>query len=1017
MIAGCNTPGIFRVSGQVTTISALYDYYDHQFAQAGSPSRVEETVGCGQLPVHIEYTVPDVASVFKKIIIGLPGGLLGSMQLFEAFRDILHHLNFDPDMPDPERTALRARLIALAIVSVTSTYRVYLIQAVLGLVAYFASEAERIQADISIMDGQEQPNQAKSELMGYQSFGVVLGPLLLGDLTNNIDISSRESQEDTTGPSTDTAKKIKKQKRNTALNKLEKDANLTAQVDRANLTAGIMHLLLLNWKDVVKQLQHIHGTFTSQSRSISRHKSDLNNAGSRLSLRASNEDMLFIDVLRGRAVPDDFKGIPVQMKGKVRISSRSPMSRGALNLSKDEYRRPIVAELPTGNDERTEGISRTNNRNRATEDVKRPEKLGGPFQSTVDVPHSEDGEHSPSDVELAKMAMGTILPRPKDSPLTSRPGGSPRHATPTDTPRQAKRQRSSSDAPATTVKFVHSPVYNTLPAARLQWSLDKPLPPIGDLQRAEISPPQSKEDAAGLLRSASHETRLPEWAEDPPSPTRSISPNAHLPLRLASDTDSFPPRQSSLVREAQPPMRAIETYETLAEYKARSDAYIAPPFSAPHSRKTSDVQFSEEELPPAREKRNSVRMLAQQFAEASRADCKSDEVAKDSTLPKVYAYIQPLSPEHGHSLADPFTSRPGHSTSPERQSLIPKPVRNIGRSRKVESRSPSPPKALSPTRSVDKRPSVHNIVPDQDAETVKKNTTTNFSLPQNVSNVESVDHEESTSRFSRIFDGLMKTVPERGNQATSRNVEPASTRPGSSYPTDPQYIPSPIQEEQQNIASPVAARATDIAHSGPVKRPKSPNLLYGFTNKNPTRTNSYLDASNALKPLERHGSMNATLYNEIIRLQRLLEQKGEEVQSAKRQSDAVREAYKEGDVTDQNGHGRWSQGKLDEEISEARKEVSMWKRRAQAAEERLKGLGGLAGVVAGVIDQKGEDSNRDPMAAKRRDSGNGMEILEKTRGARGVNVEVKVWRKEKERREGSVQTGRVSEEYDDDETF
>ena len=957
-----------------------------------------------------------MASVFKKILIGLPGGLLGSLELFEAFRDILHHLNLNPDMPDPERTTLRARLIALAIMSVTSTYRVYLIQAVLGLVAYFASEAERIQADIPIMDGQEQPSQANTELMSYQSFGVVLGPLLLGDLTNNIDISSRESQEDATGPSTDTAKKAKKHKRNMALHKLEKDANLTAQVDRANLTAGIMHLLLLNWKDVVKQLQHIHGTFSSQSRSISRPKNELNNAGSRLSLRASNEDMLFIDVLRGRTVPDDFKGIPVQMKGRVRISSRSPMSRGALNLSKDEYRRPVVAELPAGNNDRIEGISPTNNSDRAVEDVKRPDKLGGPFQSTVDVSQSEDEEHSPSELELASMAMGTILPRPMDSPLTRRPGGSPRHATPTGTPRQAKRQRSSSDVPATTVKIVHSPIYNTLPAARLQWSLDKPLPPIGDLQRAEISPPQSKEDADGSLRTASHETRLPEWAEDPSSPTRSVSPNARSPLRLASDTGSFPPRQSSLVREARLPMRPIKTYESLAEYKAPSDAYMAPPLSAPHSRMTSDDQSREEELPPAGEKRNSVKMLAQQFAEASRANFKGDEAAKDSKLPKVYAYIQPLSPGHGNSLADPFTTRPGHSPSPERESLIPKPVRNIGRSRKAESRSPSPPKAVSPTRSVDKRPSVYNIVPDKNAEIVKKNTT-NFSLPQNVTNVENVDDEGSTTRFSRIFDGLMRTIPERGHQATSLDVEPASTRRGSSYPTDPQHIPSPIQEEQQRIASPVAARATDIARSGPEKRQESPNLLYGFTNKNPGRTNSYLDASNALKPLERHGSMNATLYSEIIRLQRLLEQKGEEIQTAKRQSDAVRDAYKEGDVTDQNGHGRWSQGRLDEEISEARKEVSIWKRRAQAAEERLRGMGGLAGVVAGVIDQKGQGSDGDPAVTKRRDSGNGMEILEKTGGARGMNVEVKVWRKEEEKREESGHTGRVSGELDDDDTF
>ena len=87
---------------------------------------------------------------------------------------------------------------------------------------------------------------------------------------------------DARDPRTDTTKKTKKQKRNTTLNKLGKDANLTAQVDRANLTAGIMHLLLTTWKYVVKQLQHIHGTSSSQSRSISRPKHDLNNAGMRI---------------------------------------------------------------------------------------------------------------------------------------------------------------------------------------------------------------------------------------------------------------------------------------------------------------------------------------------------------------------------------------------------------------------------------------------------------------------------------------------------------------------------------------------------------------------------------------------------------------------------------------------------------------------------------------------------------------------------------------------------------------
>ena len=125
------------MSGQSSTVNALYEYYAFQFAQAGSPSKVQETVGSGLLPTHIEHSVPDVASLFKKILNALPGGLLGSLELFDALRNIFFQLGPSPELSDSDSKILQAKLVALAISSVTSSKRVSLIQAVIGLVAYF----------------------------------------------------------------------------------------------------------------------------------------------------------------------------------------------------------------------------------------------------------------------------------------------------------------------------------------------------------------------------------------------------------------------------------------------------------------------------------------------------------------------------------------------------------------------------------------------------------------------------------------------------------------------------------------------------------------------------------------------------------------------------------------------------------------------------------------------------------------------------------------------------------------
>ena len=94
-------------------------------------------MGSGLLPTHIEHSVPDVASLFKKVLNALPGGLLGSLRLFDAFRNVFFQLTPSPELSDCDFRILQAKLIALAISSGASSKRVSLIQAVLGLVAYF----------------------------------------------------------------------------------------------------------------------------------------------------------------------------------------------------------------------------------------------------------------------------------------------------------------------------------------------------------------------------------------------------------------------------------------------------------------------------------------------------------------------------------------------------------------------------------------------------------------------------------------------------------------------------------------------------------------------------------------------------------------------------------------------------------------------------------------------------------------------------------------------------------------
>ncbi|KAI9871543.1 MAG: hypothetical protein M1830_002764 [Pleopsidium flavum] len=275
MLYGRRSAGIFRIPGQLSTVNALYDYYVHELEIGKIMSdNVVQAVGHGSLPTHIHYNIQDIASLFKKFLAGIGGGILGSLPLFVALLHIKDHLFTDPNLTENHQQALRARLIALTISCVNSEFRISLICAVLGLLAMIGHEAEsKIQEELSATG-----YRPTTELMGYQALCVVFAPLLLGDLTDEIKLSPTTRPEHFLDVPNSPEKRGEDKKKNASV-KLPKMPNtLAMHVERAKIAASVLEMLLTYWQAVVPQLRNIgamegHCTIAEQrSRMVSQHR-------------------------------------------------------------------------------------------------------------------------------------------------------------------------------------------------------------------------------------------------------------------------------------------------------------------------------------------------------------------------------------------------------------------------------------------------------------------------------------------------------------------------------------------------------------------------------------------------------------------------------------------------------------------------------------------------------------------------------------------------------------------------
>ena len=267
-------PGVFRIPGSNNVVAALYNHY----CAHGDEGDIAGTVRCPTLPRHIKYDVHDVASAFKRFLTGVPGGILGSIALFDTFVSIQHQLRTEPALPEKKRDQIRSRLIALAIATMKSQYRRELICAVFGLLSMIGQAAE------SNSKGEEGESMPASDLMGYGPLGIVFGPLLIGDLLGDYTFRLPNPYGGLILlPITPPKSRKEKQKERQKSNKSSHDTtSFNTHIDKIKIVNDITEMLIFHWQDVV-----IFMKISQSLRVVGKHRNVTLDVPKRLLLRAS----------------------------------------------------------------------------------------------------------------------------------------------------------------------------------------------------------------------------------------------------------------------------------------------------------------------------------------------------------------------------------------------------------------------------------------------------------------------------------------------------------------------------------------------------------------------------------------------------------------------------------------------------------------------------------------------------------------------------------------------------------
>lgn len=243
-------------------MNELYEFYC-----AEQSADVASTVRSPNLPAHINAGIHDVASCFKKFLSGLPGGILGSLSLFDAMIAINSQLYRDPEFSRTKQSKIRARLIALAVGTLRSQFRRELICAVFGLLCLLGRAAETAPREDE--SGRPLPT---SDLMGYSALGIVFGPLLVGDMLGSYAVKLADPSSGLfIVPRSPSASKSDKGKKKTKESAEDHAQPPFLDVDKVHVANNVTEMLVTNWRDVVRQMRSLDATMGAhRSRSPSR---------------------------------------------------------------------------------------------------------------------------------------------------------------------------------------------------------------------------------------------------------------------------------------------------------------------------------------------------------------------------------------------------------------------------------------------------------------------------------------------------------------------------------------------------------------------------------------------------------------------------------------------------------------------------------------------------------------------------------------------------------------------------
>ncbi|KAJ5101878.1 hypothetical protein NUU61_004100 [Penicillium alfredii] len=190
---GANNAELFVEPGDVKAATRLYNHFASQVLSVEKDeARIAITMRVIAIP-HFQgdstadsAPVLSVGWVLKALLAGLPGGILGSVRLYQTLKGIyLAHFP-DNSFPRPPAclaglsppTAARVQLIALAITALASEMQCALICAVFGLLMGLLQETERLMESQQPSGSRARPLVAG--IPSIDGLGRVFGPLLLG---------------------------------------------------------------------------------------------------------------------------------------------------------------------------------------------------------------------------------------------------------------------------------------------------------------------------------------------------------------------------------------------------------------------------------------------------------------------------------------------------------------------------------------------------------------------------------------------------------------------------------------------------------------------------------------------------------------------------------------------------------------------------------------------------------------------------------------------------------------------